>query len=219
MKHTPATTADNGGTFGATQAAALLTDTTQQARRQLEPARSWLLVIRAVLVLVACGVVWLSVRGQHPYRGPTSAVIPVLPTFGVADFIATVTVAKRATAGVAGRSRLHRSEIAVLTVAWVAPFVAIWPVAAAGVSPAIAYGLLPAAVPLLAAGLTWAPMMAVRRRWRSCGTGLAVAAVGAVGVLVGPAGAWLSMGIGLCAVLLASALVIVRQQHHAVVRA
>src|SRR5436853_3965201 len=71
-------TAGGGGGFDPQEAAALLEQTTQQARRQFEPYPPWLLVIRAVMVLAACGAVWLSVRGQHPYKGPTAAAIPVL---------------------------------------------------------------------------------------------------------------------------------------------
>ena len=63
-----ATTAGNGGTFDPRQAAALLDQTTQQARRQLTPSPPWLLATRAVAVLAALGAIWLSVRGQHPYQ-------------------------------------------------------------------------------------------------------------------------------------------------------
>jgi len=120
MNPTPdTTTAGNGGNFDPQQAAALLDQTTQQTRRQLEPAQPWLLAIRAVLVLAVCGAVWLSVRGQHPYKGPTAAVLPVVFAFVVLNFGATVTVARRATAGVSGRSRLRRAEITVLAVAWI----------------------------------------------------------------------------------------------------
>jgi hypothetical protein len=77
MNHTPdSTTAGNGGSFDPRQAAALLDQTTQQARRRLEPAQPWLLVIRAVAVLAVFGAVWLNVRGQHPYQHPTAALIP-----------------------------------------------------------------------------------------------------------------------------------------------
>jgi hypothetical protein len=116
------TTADNGGNFDPQQAAALLDQTTQQARRQFEPYPPWLLVIRAVMVLAVCGAVWLSVRGQHPYKGPTAAAIPVVFAFVVVNLGATVAVAKRATAGVSGRSRLRPAEITVIAVAWVAVF-------------------------------------------------------------------------------------------------
>jgi hypothetical protein len=72
------------------------------------------------MVLAVCGAVWLSVRGQHPYKGPTAAVLPVVFAFVVVNFGATVAVARRATAGVSGRSRLRWAEIAIMAVAWVA---------------------------------------------------------------------------------------------------
>ena len=85
-------------------------------------------------------------------------------------------------------------------------------------SDAIVYGWYPAAVPLIAAGLAWAGIMAARANWRECGTGLAVAAVGAAAAFAGPAGAWLVAGVGLCVVLLGSAAVIVWRQRRSVVR-
>jgi hypothetical protein len=215
MNHT--TTADNGGSFGPQQAAALLTQTTQQTQRQIEPAQPWLLVIRAAMVLAVCTVAWLSVRHQHPYEGPTAAAVAALIAFGVLNFLATVTVAKRATTGIAGRSRLHPAEITTLAAAWIVPFILMAVLAPAGVRPEVVYGVYPATVPLLVAGLAWAAMTAARAQWRRCGTGLAVAAVGAVDAFVSPAGVWLSMGIGLCLVLLATAAIIVWQQHRSAV--
>ena len=94
MNPTPDTTASagNGGNFGPQQAAALLGQTTQQARRKLEPSPPWLLATRGVAVLAALGAIWLSVRGQHPYQGPTGADIPILVAFIVLNFAATVAV-------------------------------------------------------------------------------------------------------------------------------
>jgi hypothetical protein len=215
MNHTSDTTttsAGNGGNFDPQQAAALLDQTTQQARRKFEPYPPWLLVLRAIGVLVALGTVWLSVRGQHPYQHPTAAVIPVVVTFGVLNLVATVTVARRATAGVSGRTRPPWAVIAVMAVAWVGLFAVMGALAAAGVSDAIVYGLYPVTVPLIVAGLAWAGVMAVRADWRACGTGLAVAAVGAVAVTVGPADAWAVAGVGLCATLLGKAAIIWRQR-------
>jgi hypothetical protein len=201
MNHTPdATAAGNDGTFGPQQAAALLGQTTQQARRQLEPSPPWLLVTRAVMVLATCGAVWLSVRGQHPYRGPTAAVIPVLVAFIVLNFSATVAVRRRATAGVRGSTRLRPAEIAVVAAAWVAVVVVMVALAAAGVS----YSLYPTTV-LIVPGLAWAAVGAARANWFRCGTGLAVAAVGVVGAFAGPAGSWAVAGVGLCLVLLGMA--------------
>jgi hypothetical protein len=209
MNSTPDTTtsAGDGGTFDPQQAAALLDQTTQQARRTFAPSPPWLLAARAVMVLAACGAVWLSVRGQHPYRGPTSADIPILVAFVVINFSATVAVREHAMAGIRGRTRLRPAEITVLTLAWAAAAGIMWALAAAGVS----YSLYPTTV-LIVPGLAWAAINAVRASWRSCATGLAVAAVGGAGALAGPAGAWAVAGVGLCAVLLGNAAAITWQQ-------
>jgi hypothetical protein len=223
MNHTPDTTTSagnggNGGNFDPRQAAALLDQTTLQARRQLEPAQPWLLVIRAVVVLAVFGAVWLNVRGQHPYQHPTAALIPVVITFGLLNLVATVTVARRATAGLSGKSRLRRGEIAVLAAIWIGVFAVMGAMAGAGVSDAVVYGLYPVTVPLIAAGLAWAGITAARADWRRCGIGLAVAVTGAVALSAGPAGAWAVAGVGLCVTLLGHAAVIVWQQRRNPVR-
>jgi len=114
--------------------------------------------------------------------------------------------------------RLRRAEITVLTVAWIAVFAVMGVLAGAGVSHAYVYGQYPVTVPLIVVGLAWAGIMAARARWRAGGTGLAVAAVGAVGAFAGPAGAWAIAGVGLCAALLGSAVVITWRQHRSLVR-
>jgi hypothetical protein len=212
MKRTPdTTTAGNGGTFDPGAAAALLEQTRRQARRRFEPEQPWLLAIRAVLVLAALGTVWLSVRGQHPYKGPGSSDLLILAAFVVINFGATVAVRARATAGVSGKSRFSPAEITIMVAAWAAPFVVM---AALGVTADSQSGYL-LTVPLIAVGLVWAALMAARADWRSVGTGLAVAATGALGAAAGQAGAWAVTGIGLCLTLLGSAAVIAWQLHRA----
>jgi hypothetical protein len=203
MNHTPDTSAaGDGGVFDPQQAAALLDHTTQQARRQLQPSPPWLLATRAVLVLAALGAVWLSVRGQHPYRGPTAADIPVLVAFIVINFAATVGVRERALAGVRGRSRFSRTEITILTLAWASEAALIAVLAAAGSSLA----QHPTTV-LIIPGLAWTAISAARHNWSSFGTGVAVTVVGVAGAFAGPVGAWLVGGVGLCATLVGRAVV------------
>jgi hypothetical protein len=202
---------NTGGSFDPREAAALLDQTRRQARRQFEPAQPWLLAIRAVLVLAALGAVWLSVRGQHPYKGPGGSALLVVAAFVIINFTATVAVRARATAGVRGRSRFTPAEIAILAASWIAPGVVM---AALGVTWDSQSGYL-LTVPLIVAGLAFAALMAVRADWRECGTGLAVAVTGAVGVAAGQAGAWAVTGIGLCLTLLGSAAVITWQLHRA----
>lgn len=206
MNHTSDAAAGNGGTFGPEQAAALLDQTTRHARRKFQPSPPWLLVTRAVLVLAALGAIWLSVRGQHPYRGPTAADIPVLVGFIVVNFAATVAVRRRATAGVSGRSRFSQGEIAVLVAAFAATVVAMAWLGAAGVS----FATYPTSV-LVIPGLAWMVLAAARESWRGLATGLAIAVIGIVGAFAGPAGAWAVAAVGLCVTLLGSAAAIAWQ--------
>ncbi|HEY3955735.1 MAG TPA: hypothetical protein VGM53_20385 [Streptosporangiaceae bacterium] len=211
MTHTPdATAAGNDDTFDPQQAAALLDQTRQQAHRRLAPSPPWLLATRGVMVLAALGAIWLSVRGQHPYRGPTSADIPVLIAFIVLNFVATVTVRQRAMTGVRGKSRFSPAEIAILTAAWVATAVLMAALSAAGVR----YGWYPTTV-LIIPGLTWAAVSARRASWSSCAVGLAMTVTGIAGLFAGPAGAWLVAGVGLCVTLLGKAAVTIAARQHA----
>jgi hypothetical protein len=208
MNHTSGTAAaDNGGTFGPEQAAALLDQTTQQARRKFQPSPPWLLVTRAVMVLAALGAIWLSVRGQHPYRGPTAADIPVLVAFIVVNFAATVAVRRHATSGLSGRSRFSPGEITVLVLAIAATVAAMAGLGAAGVD----FATYPSSV-MVIPGLAWAVLMAARANWRGLATGLAIVVIGIVGAFAGPAGAWAVAAVGLCVILLGSAAGIAWQQ-------
>jgi len=126
MNPTPDTTAaGHGDSFDPGEAAAPLDQTIRQARRQFEPAQPWLLAIRAVLVLAALGTIWLSVRGQRPYKGPGGSALLVILAFVVINFTATVAVRMRATAGVSGKSRFTPVEITVMVIAWIAPDVVL----------------------------------------------------------------------------------------------
>jgi hypothetical protein len=194
------------------EAATLLEQTKLRARRELEPSPPWLLTTRAALVLIAGGAAWLSVRGQHPYTGPTLAAILVMVPLLAINIAATVVVAKRATTGVRGKSRLRPAEITVMTVAWAAVFVVMGALAGAGANDAVVYGWYPVTVPLIVAGLAWAAIMGARAHWRAVGTAVAIAVVGAAGLFAGPVGAWAVAGVGMCVTLLASATAVARLQ-------
>ena len=196
MNHTSDTAAGNGDAFTPQQAAALLDEATWEARRKLVPNPPWVLITRGVLVLAACGAVWLSVRGQNPYAGPTNADIPILIAFIVLNSALAVGFRRRAGAGVSGPSRLRPAEIAIAALAWIAAVAVLVALAATGLS----YRLYPTTL-LIIPGLTWAILMMLRKNWRGVYSGVSVAVVGAVGLLAAPAGAWLVAGLGLCAAL------------------
>jgi hypothetical protein len=211
MNPVPDTTAGDGGNFDPQEAAALLEQTSRQARRQFAPAQPWLLAIRAVAVLAALGAIWLSVRGQHPYTGPRGSALWIVAAFVVINFTATVTVRTRTTAGVRGRSRFSPAEIIVMVVSWVAPLLVM---AALGDAKDSDSGYM-LAVLLIVAGLAYATLMALRADWRTFGTGAAIVVTGAAAAAAGPAGAWAVAAVGLCVTLLGSAAVITWQLHRA----
>jgi hypothetical protein len=212
------TTADNGGTFDPRHAAALLDQTAQQTRRRLQPFPPWFLTIRGVGVLLLFGAVWLNVRGQHPYAHPTTAVVPVAIGFGILNLAATVALARRANAGVTGRTPLRPVEFAGLAAIWIAVLAVMGVLIANGISDSVVYGLYLVAAPLIAGGVGAAAVMAAHANWRPCCTAAASGAVGVVALFAGPAGAWAVAGVGLCLVLLASAAFIVWQQRRSLVR-
>src|ERR1022692_3409103 len=117
-------TADDGGGFDPRAAAALLEQTSRQARRQFGANPPLLWLIRAVVALIGYGAIWLSVRGQHPYQGPGGVALVVVYALVIVVFQATIWARKRATAGVGGRSRqLRQAQLTALLVPYAAGYV------------------------------------------------------------------------------------------------
>jgi hypothetical protein len=219
MNHTPGiTTADNGGDFDPRQAAALLDQATWQARRQFTPGTPALFVFRAVVALVAFGGLWLSVRGQDPYTGPSGWAIAVAVTLAAINIGWSACAIKRAGAGVIGPAqRARRAWLGVMLLAWVAAYAVAAPLYHAGASHPV-WGLYPANAPLLIVGLVCTAAGAARRDWFMAGGCKAVVIVAAAAGFGGPADAWLIAGIGLCAVCLGTAAFTAWQQRRGLVR-
>src|SRR5579875_9653 len=185
----------------------LLEGSRRAAERELGFRSPWLTAIAAVAVLVAFGAAWVSVLGQHPYRGPTWVALVVL--LGVV-LIRVVTVAvahRRARAGVSGRSvRRERAEAAVVGAALVAVYAVMVALAVGGADDAVVYGLYVPTATLLVLGALWAARSAVLDDRAQLLVGLGLMLVATVSAFAGPYGVWLSDGIGCCAVLLALGL-------------
>ena len=128
-------TYEGEGELDPRQAARLLAQTQRQAQRDLDFRSPWLSLLAAAVVLVAFGAVWISVRGQHPYKGPTAVALVVLYAV-VLIRIGTVLYAhRRAKAGVSGRSvSQHPSEGVGLLAALVAVYVLMGALAHDGAS-------------------------------------------------------------------------------------
>jgi hypothetical protein len=219
MNHTPdPATAENGGDFDPRQAAALLDQATWQARRTFAHPSPQLWAYRAVLVLVAFGGCWLSVRGQDPYTGPTPAILPVIFVLVAINIGWSVWAVRRAGAGVSGPAeRKKHAWFGLMLVVFLVAYAVTAPLYHAGASHPV-WGLYPASAPLLIIGLAGAAIAAALRYWTIAGILLAMAVVAAAAGFGGPADAWLIMAIGTCAVCLGAAAVTARQRRTSVIR-
>jgi hypothetical protein len=198
-----AATDDEGAELDPAAAAALLEQTTRQAQRQFERRSPLLMVIAAAVVLITYGALWQSVRGQHPYSGPTGTALGILyGTLAVWVVVATVFL-RRARGGIGGRSkRQQRIAGVAFGTTWIAVYVFQGALHHAGASHAIVYGIYPAVAPLVVVGGAAATYGAAQENWSIVGPAVAAVALGAGGAYAGPAGVWGVMAVGLCVLLL-----------------
>src|ERR1700690_2693067 len=90
------------------QAAQLIEQTSREAKRQFGYWPSpWATLAGAAIWLAIYGTLWLSVRGQHPYKGPTGWALLTIYSLIIVAAIAFRAVAgpRRATQGISGRTR------------------------------------------------------------------------------------------------------------------
>jgi hypothetical protein len=195
---------DNGGELGAREAAALLDETTRRANRELDLHPPLLMLLAALVVLIAYGAIWLSVRGQHPYTGPTLGALGVLYATVAAFGVLVAVVTRRAISGVSGRSsQRRRGEAIAFAVAWTSVYVFQGALHHAGASRAIAYGIYPAAAPLIIVGSAAAAYEAAKENWEWSGFACAAVVLACAGAFTGPETVWAVMGVGLSVLLLA----------------
>jgi hypothetical protein len=148
-------------------------------------------------------LLWLSVRHQHPYSGPTGTGLGVLYGVLAVWIVFLVSVTHRARSGVGGRSTQQRKlEGLVFGSIWICVYVFQGALHHANPAHAIAYGVYPAVAPLIVVGAAAAGYEAARQnRSRAAFAGAAVV-LGAFAAFAGPADVWGVVGIGLAVLLL-----------------
>ena len=219
MDHIGGTADTNqGGGFDPGQAGALTDQATRQARRQSTPLTTLLWTFRAIAILVVGGSFWLSVRGQHPYSGPTGWAWAVAVVAAAINIGLTAWVTGRASTGVSGPAqREWRPWKPIVLAAWIIAYLATAPHYHAGLSHPV-WGVYPASAPLLIIGLASAAVAAAFRYWPMTGASLAIAVVAAAAGFGGPVGSWLILGVGLCAAYLGTGALKTWQQRRSMVR-
>jgi hypothetical protein len=182
------------------EAARLLSDARRNARREFEPRPPWVTAAIGPLILAAYVALWLSTRGQHPYRGPSLGVVGLVYAVVALSFGVAVIVYRRATAGVSGRSERQRKiEGLALGLSVLGSPVIQGAMKHQGAGDAIVYGVIPAAVPPIVIGTTLAGIAAAKADRPQFGAALVVIVAGTVAAYVGPSAAWLAAGVGLFA--------------------
>src|SRR5438445_13296961 len=96
-----ATAGDDDG-FGPREAAQLLDQAGREARRQFNLSPQWINAVMGAVILVAYGSLWLSTRGQHPYKGPSLGLVALVYAAVAVAVAVSVKVYRRATAGGSG---------------------------------------------------------------------------------------------------------------------
>ena len=195
MPAPPDSTSAGEGALDPREAARLLEQTRREAQRRFDLSSPLLSLLGAAVVLGAFGAVWLSVRGQHPYTGPTAAGLLVMYGILACWIGVVVTFRRRAMAGLSGRSvRQQRAYAAAVVTALVGVSVFQGVLKHDGVSRAIVYGIYPPTAQLIALGALGAAIAAAREEWPGFGVGIAVALIATASAYAGPRGVWLSRG-------------------------
>ena len=171
-------------------AAVIMQQASERAGSELRIRRPVLFVTWGLAVLIGYGAMWLSVRGQHPYQGPTWPTLLLALVLLLLAAIITAQVVDRAASGVGGRSEVQRG---IFVLALVAGYAALLlektAVASAGASRPIQV-VLGVTAPMLAAGLVFVASSAITAglNWPRLILGVWLLAVAAGAAWAGPVG-------------------------------
>jgi hypothetical protein len=196
---------DRGGTgtdddqLDVREAAAILADAREHALRQLRASYPLLFTVWGLFFLIGYGVLWLSVRGQHPYTGPTPPALLVLTLLLAAAGVMTVISAGRAFTGIGGASAAQRRvHNLALVLGLVGVFTLEGGLAHAHASDSL-LGVYGAVAPMLVAGVVYAASPATWQDWSTRTLGAWLVLVAAGSAYAGPVGVWGVAGLGAAA--------------------
>jgi hypothetical protein len=164
------------------EAAAVVEDARARARRELVICAPLVYAAWGLTLLLGYGAMWLSVRGEHPYTGPSGGSIAVVLALAALAVAAVVVIVSKTVAGIDGRSARLRSII-LRTYATGYLILLCVQVAIKGSVSARTFAFVAFAGPLLLAGLTYILASAV-------GLDRTAFALGAWLVIVGVSCAW-----------------------------
>lgn len=167
-------------------AAALMQEKRSRARDALQVRLPLMYAGWGVAWLAGIGVMWLSVRTQRPYRGPSSAAVGVLSALIVAAIAISIVTSARSARGVHGPSVLQRR---IYGLSWPIGFAALFGIVGAlgdhGASAAV-MGIIGATGPVLVTSLIYLVGAATWLDRSMLALGAWLALVAAAGAATGP---------------------------------
>jgi hypothetical protein len=178
------------------EAAAILADAREHALRELRASYPLLFTVFGLFFLTGYGVLWLSVRGQHPYTGPAPWALLVLTLLLAAAGVTAVISVGRAVTGIGGpTAALRRVHGLALAVGLVGVFTLEGGLAHAHASDSL-LGVYGAVAPMLVAGVVYAASPAIWQDWSTRTLGAWLVLVSAGSAYAGPVGVWGVAGLG-----------------------
>jgi hypothetical protein len=188
-----------------TQAAGIMRDARDLARRELWINRRLGFAARGLAWIVGYGLVWLVVHGQRPFHGPNPVAFAVVVVLSTMALMSGVEQA-RAESGVGGLSAVRRRIHFLFVLAGFAgAFLLEGALAHAGASRAV-IGVFEAAAPILVIGLFYIAHAAATTDWPVLGLGVWLIVVAAGSGFAGPATAWAidALAVGIAFLLVAA---------------
>jgi hypothetical protein len=175
--------------MNAAAAAAIIAEAGARARRTLRPDHRVTLLVWGLIWFLGDGVMWLLVRGQHPYHGPNPGGYAAVVLLSVLVSLASVGQA-RAESGVRGQSVVRRWTFFLSVLAGFAGAFALeGALVHAGASRPVV-GVFEAVAPVAVIGLVYLARFSAEQDWVMAGLGLWLVIVAAVGAYTGPQTVW-----------------------------
>jgi hypothetical protein len=197
---------DEAASMDPQDAAVIMQETRERAERELNVRHPVIFAAWALVYLLGYGVVWLSARGQQPYRAPAGWALALLALLAVIALGVTAMVTDRATIGVGGASALRRRIYWLsLAIGLLGLYIMEAALRYNGASRGV-IGVVTASAPLLVAGVVLVAGTAAWLNWYAFGLGVWLIAVAAFSGFAGPVGVWAvdALAVGLPFLLIAT---------------
>jgi hypothetical protein len=147
------------------------------------------LTLYGVIWFLGDGLMWLLVRGQHPYHGVNSGGCAATVLLSVLVSLTTAGQVQAET-GVRGLSGVRRWTFFLTVLAGFGGAFALEGALVRAGAGRLVVGVFEAAAPVLVLGLIYLARFSVEQDWAVAGLGLWLVIVAAVGALTGPQTVW-----------------------------